>query len=125
MPRPRRSYCSLQNWRGTPVMTTLLGKSAFPENHPLAIGAGALTATKSIEHFVREADLVLGIGSSFSREWMVVPIAPGKTVIQVTNDDRDLNAGHDGGPGDPGRRQARAWSTHRGAAPAGRCKGPG
>ena len=77
---------------GAPVMTTLLGKSAFPENHALAIGAGAITAPKPVEHFVREADLVLGIGSSFSREWMVVPIPPGKTVIQVTNDDRDLNA---------------------------------
>ena len=77
---------------GAPIMTTLLGKSAFPEDHPLAIGAGALTATKPVEHFVREADLVLGVGSSFSREWMVVPIPPGKTVIQVTNDDRDLNA---------------------------------
>ena len=73
-------------------MTTLLGKSAFPENHPLAVGAGALTAPKPVDHFVREADLVLGIGSSFSREWMVVPIPPGKTVIQITNDDRDLGA---------------------------------
>ena len=77
---------------GAPVMTTLLGKSAFPENHPLAVGAGALTAPKPVDHFVREADLVLGIGSSFSREWMVVPIPPGKTVIQITNDDRDLGA---------------------------------
>ena len=77
---------------GAPVMTTLLGKSAFPENHSLAIGTGALTATKAVEHFVREADLVLGIGSSFSQEWMATPIPPGKTVIQVTNDDRDLNA---------------------------------
>ena len=77
---------------GAPVMTTLLGKSAFPENHPLSIGTGSKTAPKPVDHFMREADLVLGIGSSFSREWMVVPIPAGKKVIQVTNDDRDLNA---------------------------------
>ena len=77
---------------GAPVMTTILGKSAFPENHRLAIGAGAVTATEAVDHFMRKADLVLGIGCSFSREWMFVPVPPGKTVIQITNDDRDLNA---------------------------------
>ena len=73
-------------------MTTVLGKSAFPEDHRLSIGAGAQSATKAVDHFVRQADLVLGIGCSFSREWMFVPIPPGKTVIQVTNDDWDLDA---------------------------------
>jgi acetolactate synthase-1/2/3 large subunit len=70
----------------------MLGKSAFPENHRLAIGAGAQSATKAVDHFMRKADLVMGIGCSFSREWMAVPIPPGKTVIQITNDDRDVNA---------------------------------
>ena len=77
---------------GTPVMTTLLGKSAFPENHRLAIGAGATTGTEALNHFRQKADLVFGIGCSFSRDWMLIPVPPGKTVIQVTNDDRDLNA---------------------------------
>ena len=76
---------------GAPVMTTLLGKSAFPEDHRLAIGPGAASTTGAVRHFLREADLVLGIGCSFSREWLFAPIPPGKTVIQVTNDDRDLN----------------------------------
>jgi len=40
---------------------------------------------------MRKADLVFGIGCSFSREWQFIPIPPGKTMIQVTNDDRDLN----------------------------------
>ena len=104
-------------------MTTLLGKSAFPENHPLSIGTGSKTAPKPVDHFMREADLVLGIGSSFSREWMAVPIPAGKKVIQVTNDDRDLNADMVVDLGDPGRRQVGACPTHRRAAPASRCKG--
>ncbi len=29
-----------------PVMTTLAGKSAFPEDHPLALGTGGLTAAR-------------------------------------------------------------------------------
>ena len=77
---------------GAPVMTTLLGKSAFPENHCLSIGTGGYTGTNAVAHFVSKADVLLGIGCSFSQEWMAVPIPPGKTVIQVTNDDRDLNA---------------------------------
>ena len=77
---------------GAPVMCTILGKSAFPENHRLAIGTGAQSATVSVDHFVRRADLVLGIGCSFSQEWMFIPIPADRTVVQVTNDDRDLNA---------------------------------
>jgi thiamine pyrophosphate-dependent acetolactate synthase large subunit-like protein len=77
---------------GAPVMTTLLGKSAFPEDHCLSIGTGGYTATKAVAHFVTKADVILGIGCSFSQEWMAVPIPGGKTVVQVTNDDHDLNA---------------------------------
>ena len=79
---------------GAPVMSTLLGKSAFPENHRLAIGtvANERSVTKAAAHFLHKADLILGIGCSFSREWMRAPMPPGKTIIQVTNDDRDLNA---------------------------------
>ena len=85
---------ALAELAGAPVMSTLLGKSAFPENHPLAIGTAAndRSVTKAIAHFLQKADLILGIGCSFSREWMRAPIPSGKTIIQVTNDDRDLNA---------------------------------
>jgi acetolactate synthase-1/2/3 large subunit len=85
---------ALAELAGAPVMSTLLGKSAFPENHPLAIGTAAndRSVTKAIAHFLQKADLILGIGCSFSREWMRAPVPSGKTIIQVTNDDRDLNA---------------------------------
>ena len=35
-----------------PVFTTNCGKSAFPENHPLALGAGGNTRPKMVIHFL-------------------------------------------------------------------------
>ncbi len=74
-----------------PVMTTLAGKSAFPENHPLSVGTGASSTTKGVHHFLSRADLVFGVGCSFTKSSFSVPIAPGKTLVHVTNDDGDIN----------------------------------
>jgi acetolactate synthase-1/2/3 large subunit len=74
-----------------PVMATLEAKSAFPEDHPLALGTGGAVVTGPILHFVREADLVFGIGTSLTRHPMATGIPAGKTLIHATNDERDLN----------------------------------
>ena len=74
-----------------PVMTTLLGKSAFPETHPLALGCGSLVMSGPVHHFVGRSDLVFGIGSSFTKHGMCMNIPPGKTMIQATNDAGDVN----------------------------------
>jgi acetolactate synthase-1/2/3 large subunit len=74
-----------------PVMTTLTGKSAFPENHPLALGTGSIVMTKPVHHFLHKADVVFGIGCSFSRHYMSTIIPPGKTIIHATNDEKDIN----------------------------------
>jgi acetolactate synthase-1/2/3 large subunit len=74
-----------------PVFTTLNGKSAFPEDHPLALGAGGLSGTKMVDHFLRKADLVFGVGTSFTRSTFIVPIPPGKTMVQVTISEQDVN----------------------------------
>jgi acetolactate synthase-1/2/3 large subunit len=74
-----------------PVMTTLSGKSAFPENHPLSVGTGASSTTAGVHHFLSRADLVFGIGCSFARSAFAVPIPPGKRLIHLTNDADDLN----------------------------------
>ena len=74
-----------------PVMTTLGGKSAFPENHPLALGAGGNSTTKAVDHFLREADLIFAIGSSLRVWFMGPPIPDGKVIIQCTLDERDIN----------------------------------
>ncbi|MBI4528149.1 MAG: hypothetical protein HY695_30520 [Deltaproteobacteria bacterium] len=74
-----------------PVTSTLNGKSAFPENHPLSLGIGGVTratyATFAATKFAQEADVILTIGCSFQRHALLDPIAEGVTVIQV-----DVNA---------------------------------
>jgi len=74
-----------------PVMTTLMGKSAFPENHPLSLGTGARTVTKPLHHFLAKADVVFGIGCSFARHYMSTDIPPGKVIIHATNEAGDIN----------------------------------
>ena len=74
-----------------PVMTTLPGKSAFPENHPLALGASAISTTKQISHFLHKADVVFGIGTSFTRTSYGRTIPPGKVIIHSTVDHSDVN----------------------------------
>src|SRR5882757_10812789 len=73
-------------------MTTFDGKSAFPEDHPLALGPGGGTFTGHGRHFLHKSDLVLGIGCSFTKHGIATPaLPPGKKIIHATNDTRDLH----------------------------------
>jgi acetolactate synthase-1/2/3 large subunit len=68
-----------------PVMTTLPGKSAFPEDHRLALGTGGHTGTLMVDHFLRKADFVLGMGTSFSISTFNAPMPSGVTLAHSTN----------------------------------------
>ena len=74
-----------------PVMTTMPGKSAFPEDHPLALGASSVSTTKATHHFLEKADVVFGVGCSFTRTSYGKTIPPGKVMIHSTNDPGDVN----------------------------------
>jgi acetolactate synthase-1/2/3 large subunit len=74
-----------------PVMTTMAAKSAFPENHPLSIGAGGHTISRTAAHFLVRSDLVFGIGCSFAKGGFSAPIPAGKKLVQVTLDGRDID----------------------------------
>ena len=76
---------------GAPVMTTLQGKSAFPEQHELSVGVGAYMITAMASHYLRECDLILAVGSSLSSAPFSPQIPPGKTIIHSTIDPADLN----------------------------------
>ena len=74
-----------------PVTTSLGGKSAFPENHPLALGSGGRAIPKPVHHYLQKADLIFGIGCSFTRTGFGVRIPDGKRVIHATVDPADIN----------------------------------
>ncbi len=48
-----------------PVTTTLLGKGAFPETHPLALGMVGMHGTAYANKAVMECDLILSIGARY------------------------------------------------------------
>ena len=86
-----------------PVMTTLKGKSAFPEDHPLSLGVTGGT----VEKFLQSSDLIFAIGCSLSpgrryggfkhqipgtmRSDLSPELRSGKKIIQCTNDPMDIN----------------------------------
>jgi acetolactate synthase-1/2/3 large subunit len=74
-----------------PVLSTLEGKSAFPEDHPLALGSGSGVMSRPVVHFLGQSDVLFAVGTSLTKHGMATPIPAGKTIIHVTNDERDLN----------------------------------
>jgi thiamine pyrophosphate-dependent acetolactate synthase large subunit-like protein len=77
-----------------PVMTSLCGKSGFPESHALALGAAGNTGPPMISHFLNKADLVLGIGTGFSKTNFTAPIPPGVILGLVTNCGEEIGKDH-------------------------------
>jgi thiamine pyrophosphate-dependent acetolactate synthase large subunit-like protein len=76
---------------GAPVTTSLGGKSSFPEDHPLALGSGGLAIPKTVRHFLDKADVIFGIGCSFTETNFGVAMPKGRTVIHSTLDPNHLN----------------------------------
>ena len=74
-----------------PVTTSLPGKSAFPESHPLALGSGGLAMPRTVHSFLRDADVIFGIGCSFTRTWYGVDMPAGPTIVHATLDPADLD----------------------------------
>jgi acetolactate synthase-1/2/3 large subunit len=75
----------------SPVTTSLEGKSAFPEDHPLSLGSGGRSMPESVHRHLQDADVIFGIGASFSRTSFGVQFPAGKTYIHATVDPIDLN----------------------------------
>lgn len=73
-----------------PVSTTMQGKSAFPETHPLSLGTGGRTRPKMVMHFLNRADIIFAIGSSCTKEGFTTNLPDGKTLIQSTIDEIDI-----------------------------------
>jgi acetolactate synthase-1/2/3 large subunit len=81
-----------------PVATTLNGKSAFPEDHPLALGIGgfvrAAYSTLPAAICAEEADLIVTIGCGFKRHATEKRPTVGVRHIQVDVEPSELNRHH-------------------------------
>jgi thiamine pyrophosphate-dependent acetolactate synthase large subunit-like protein len=76
---------------GAPVATSLQGKSAFPEDHPLALGAGGNAFPRTVPYFLAKADWIFGVGCSFTETAFGIAMPPGKKFIHATLDPNHLN----------------------------------
>src|SRR5262245_45805908 len=72
------------------VTTSLQGKSAFPETHPLSLGSGGRSSSKQLHQFLTSSDVIFGIGCSFTTTNYGVAMPKGKVMIQATLDPADL-----------------------------------
>jgi acetolactate synthase I/II/III large subunit len=59
-----------------PVVTTFNAKSAIPFDHPLAMGCAGAFGSESVIEVMREADLVVALGTRFD-EWTTSSWVPG------------------------------------------------
>ncbi|HEV7663227.1 MAG TPA: thiamine pyrophosphate-requiring protein [Chloroflexota bacterium] len=77
-----------------PVTTSLEGKSAFPENHPLYLGAGGRSHPRAVRTFLDNSDVVFGIGCSFAATGFGVrqpAVEEGRKFVHATLDPTDVN----------------------------------
>lgn len=76
---------------GAPVTTSLLGKSAFDERHPLSLGAASFSKTAMVATALDEAGAIFSIGASLARDFTAAQISTGKQHVHCTVDPGDLN----------------------------------
>jgi len=76
-----------------PVVTTLMGKGAFPEEHPLSLGTIGMHGTYQANTIMAEADVVVAFGTRFSdRSTMnTAEFSNGKKVIQFDIDPTEVS----------------------------------
>jgi acetolactate synthase-1/2/3 large subunit len=77
---------------GIPVVTTLMAKGAFPDSHPLALGAPGMHGSKWANWALNKADLVVAVGSRFDDRvtGKLTAFAPGAKVIHFDIDPAEI-----------------------------------
>jgi acetolactate synthase-1/2/3 large subunit len=77
---------------GIPVVTTLMAKGAFPDSHPLALGAPGMHGSKWANWALNKADLIIAVGSRFDDRVTgnLSAFAPGAKVIHFDIDPAEI-----------------------------------
>ncbi len=77
-----------------PVTTSIEGKSAFPETHPLSLQSGGRSYSGELHAFLQRADVIFGVGASFTQTTFGIPwprYLGSAAIIQATIDTADLH----------------------------------
>ncbi len=87
-----RELVELAELLGAPVATTLMGKGAFPEDHPLALGLAGMHGTKAANYALTECDVLLAVGCRFSDRTTGDPsaFAPNAKIIHIDIDPAEI-----------------------------------
>lgn len=76
----------------TPVISTLNGKSCFPENHPLSVGCAGGARPDGVNRALERADVYIGLGTSFTTSDYITPFPKaGRKFVQLTNWEGDIS----------------------------------
>ena len=75
-----------------PVTTTLMGKGAFPEDHPLSLGMLGMHGTRYANYAIIDSDLLIAVGARFSDRvtGKIQSFAPNAKVIHIDIDPAEL-----------------------------------
>src|SRR5581483_2658618 len=78
---------------GIPVITTLLGLSAFPETHPLAIGMPGMHGPAHVNNAIGIADVIVGVGLRFDDRvtGKVSEFAPSAQIVHIDIDASEMH----------------------------------
>ncbi|NQV05640.1 acetolactate synthase large subunit, partial [bacterium] len=77
---------------GVPVVTTLMARGAFPDDHPLALGMPGMHGTYAAVTSMQKSDLLIALGTRFDDRvtGRVDGFAPGAKVIHVDVDPAEI-----------------------------------
>jgi acetolactate synthase I/II/III large subunit len=78
---------------GAPVVTTLHGKGAFPETHPLCLGMFGMHGSRYANYTVQNADLLIALGARFDDRvtGKLSTFAPEAKVIHLDVDPAEIS----------------------------------
>lgn len=76
----------------SPVTTTLMGKGAFPETHPLSLGMLGMHGTRPANYAVCECDLLIAVGARFGDRvtGKIDEFAPDARIIHIDIDPAEI-----------------------------------
>ena len=74
-----------------PVYTSMPGKSAFDERHPLSLGAGGSTVTGPARQWLDDADVIFAIGASLTSSPYAQRFSPEKFLIHSVINIDEIN----------------------------------